>query len=51
MAITKACSCKHEYQDKTYGKGIRIHNAMIRGGSIIGWRCTVCGSEKKIKEA
>jgi hypothetical protein len=33
-----ACSCEHEYQDKAYGKGRRLHNAMQNGQ----WRCTVC---------
>ena len=43
------CSCKHEYQDGKYGKGMRVHtwarSAKV-GGTPGGWRCTVCGKEK-----
>jgi len=35
------CSCKHEYQDKKYGKGNRVHNK--KGSKNPGYRCTVCG--------
>jgi hypothetical protein len=38
------CGCKHEYQDKKYGSGNRVHNEVgnvtKNGGQ---WRCTVCG--------
>lgn len=30
-----------EYQDKAYGKGIRVHNKCDKG-----WRCTVCGATR-----
>ncbi len=35
------CGCENEYQDKKYGKHIRVHNEFNKG-----WRCTVCGKEK-----
>lgn len=36
------CDCKHESQDKLYGRGYRVHNGTISGK----WRCTVCKKEK-----
>lgn len=36
------CTCKHEYQDKKYGKGLRVAN----NTKLETWRCTVCGKEK-----
>lgn len=36
------CTCDHEYQDKTYGKGMRVHNRKRAGN----WVCTVCTHEK-----
>lgn len=42
MAILK-CSCKHEFQDRTYGKGMRVFNeTKIKDR----FRCTVCVSLK-----
>ena len=35
--ITK-CDCVNEYQDKIYGKGMRIKNSTQKG-----FQCTVCG--------
>jgi len=43
------CKCKHEYQDKKYGKGNRVHNecsSRIKGQKIV--RCTVCGNTKQV---
>jgi len=34
------CTCENEYQDKMYGKGMRVKNTTGSGGS----RCTVCGA-------
>jgi hypothetical protein len=42
MTKIKKCECKHDYQDKKYGKGNRVMNS-----TVDGWRCTVCGKEKK----
>lgn len=36
-SIIISCTCKHDFQDKTYGKGNRVAN-MTRNG----YRCTVC---------
>ena len=36
------CSCSSEYQDKRYGKGMRVHNIGKEGRA-----CTVCGNRKK----
>jgi len=41
--ITK-CTCADKYQDKTYGKGNRVHNEMTKDPTKC--RCTVCGNEK-----
>ena len=37
------CTCKNEWQDKRYGKGVRLHNRM---GKTDKFRCTVCGFER-----
>lgn len=38
------CSCRHEYQDETYGEGMRLHNwAPGSKKTDVRWRCTVCG--------
>jgi len=42
MAIKK-CICKHEYQDKKYGSGMRVCNARkAKQGNRVIYRCTVC---------
>lgn len=42
----KTCQCKHEYQDKAYGYGIRLMNV---GGTKDSpkYSCTVCGNQPK----
>ena len=40
------CSCEHKYQDKKYGKGLRVHNPVKGRGDKPDWCCTVC---KKVK--
>lgn len=41
------CSCKHEFQDRTYGPGRRVHNkAKSKAKSLVDWVCTVCGDRK-----
>ena len=42
--IIKRCTCEHEYQDKKYGKKLRVHNLSQDKAKAI---CTVCESEKK----
>lgn len=32
------CTCSHEFQDATYGKGMRLHNVNKDGKAF----CTVC---------
>jgi hypothetical protein len=34
------CSCQHDYQDETYGVGLRVHNLKMNGQ----YACTVCGT-------
>jgi hypothetical protein len=45
--IIKRCICKHEFQDKQYGKDMRVHNTCEKGGRVVGSRCTVCGTKKE----
>lgn len=35
----RACKCANEFQDKTYGKGMRVHTPSNKGD-----RCTVCNN-------
>ena len=38
-------NCKHDFQDRTYGKKMRVHNLAVKGnGGSKGYRCTVCGT-------
>ena len=47
MTTTKVkCMCEHMYQDKKYGKGIRLANKCgTTNMGNIKYRCTVCGKE------
>ena len=38
------CECRHDSQDRIYGKGKRLHNLLNNPKSDKRWRCTVCGS-------
>lgn len=38
----------HEFQDKRYGRGMRIMNPCKGGTSV---RCTVCGKETQLSSA
>lgn len=42
------CNCSNSYQDKLYGKGMRIHNICSKDPRIKQARCTVCGKVKNI---
>jgi len=42
--MIKRCNCKHDFQDKRYGKEMRLHNLTEKQGAA--WRCTVCKKEK-----
>lgn len=38
-----SCKCSNEFQDKQYGKGIRVANATLKKNEIqTEVRCTVC---------
>lgn len=39
--VIRRCTCSHEYQDKTYGAGMRVHNIAKKGD---GARCTICAT-------
>lgn len=41
-------NCESEFQDKTYGKGIRYMNPKGKGKDNT-YTCTVCGGEHKSK--
>lgn len=48
MTAVIACSCRHEFQDKQYTKGHRVHNyARKANGGVGGFRCTVCQNVKQ----
>lgn len=36
--MIKSCDCQHEFQDKKYGRGKRVHNKTMKDE----YRCTVC---------
>jgi len=40
------CTCKHDFQDATYGAGNRVHNECGKGGRVTSWKCTVCENVK-----
>ncbi len=49
--MIKKCKCNHAFQDKKYGRHMRVHNGcQPEGGSgsrkFNGARCTVCGDVK-----
>lgn len=39
--IIKKCVCSHEYQDRRYGKGMRVMNVKSKKEEAT---CTVCGT-------
>lgn len=46
MTITLPCRCENKFQDAKYGRGNRLHNSYGKWGTLKGWRCTVCKTEK-----
>jgi hypothetical protein len=45
------CKCNSNFQDGSFGKGIRAHNPCTKKGKVgerLGFKCTVCGSIKTI---
>lgn len=48
MTRIMPCTCRHEFQDRTYGAGKRVHNyAPGNRTKRDEWRCTVCGVKKE----
>jgi hypothetical protein len=47
MSETKImpCTCESEFQDKTYGRNLRLFNQTRKSDGKL-YRCTVCGKEK-----
>lgn len=45
------CNCKHNYQDKRYGKGKRVMNYSSKSSStsMRTYRCTVCESLTQLR--
>jgi hypothetical protein len=41
----RACTCKHEFQDRQYGKGTRAHTVNTKNKKVT---CTVCGAQKPL---
>jgi hypothetical protein len=39
----RPCNCNHQYQDRVYGKGMRVHNVSPKTEASV---CTVCGAQK-----
>lgn len=48
MTSLKKCICTHDFQDKHYGKNIRVHNTIVKNN--LEHRCTVCGKETSSKK-
>lgn len=46
--IIKSCTCKHEFQDATHGKGKRVFNVSHNEKKRY---CTVCGKAEDHKIA
>ena len=45
--MIKPCSCKQEYQDSKYGRGMRVHNkSRSRVSGKDAWTCSCCGKKK-----
>lgn len=37
------CNCNSLFQDKQYGKGMRVFNKKLKDKKYLGYCCTVCG--------
>ncbi len=40
------CGCVSPYQDKKYGKQMRLFNQCAGTATTKAWRCTVCDNKK-----
>lgn len=50
MSQEVKCSCKHDFQDREYGKGMRACTPVnktkdSKSGKVQRVRCTACGTE------
>jgi hypothetical protein len=43
------CDCKHDFQDKQYGEGMRVMNRVQGSNLLKEASCTVCGKKHIIK--
>ena len=48
MTAILKCKCVHDWQDKKYGAGNRVHNRIDKPmkHNNNDWRCTVCKTER-----
>jgi len=46
--VLAECTCKNVFQDKMYGRGIRVHNPITGKDGLPEGRCTVCSTERRI---
>lgn len=44
-AVVRKCTCDHDSQEATYGKGMRVANLCSSGSKS---RCTVCLKEQSV---
>ena len=50
-SIVRQCSCESEYQDKMYGKRMRVWNhAPMKRSRPKRYRCTICGREQEFNQ-
>ena len=45
--IILRCNCQHEFQDKTYGKGMRLHTVHQKDRHKKAAYCTVCATNRQ----
>lgn len=50
MVQIAQCTCKSDFQDRTYGKGMRLMNTTGTDDKVTGYRCTVCGKEYRLSD-
>ena len=48
MTKIMPCKCLHDFQDRRYCPGRRVHNRTFKAAApLVSWRCTVCRDEKR----
>lgn len=46
------CKCTNDYQDRVYGRGVRIANATQKGDDAsVDVRCTVCSTLHRVSKS